>query len=84
MLNLTSTLIILSVGHVLRKTANRFLAVCSLLVAKSGLTGADHVARSQLDRYVLFLIQSVIIISYHYISLALLLNAESSVVINAL
>ena len=29
--------------------------------AKSGPTGAEHVARSQLDRYVLFLIQSVII-----------------------
>ena len=31
------------------------------LVAKSGPTGAEHVARSQLDRYVLFLTQSVII-----------------------
>ena len=33
------------------------------VVAKSGPTGAaaEHVARSQLDRYVLFLIQSVII-----------------------
>ena len=37
------------------------MAVCSPLVAKSGLTGAEHVARSQLDRYVIFLIQSVII-----------------------
>ena len=37
------------------------MAVCSQLVAKSGPTGAEHVARSQLDRYVLFLIQSVII-----------------------
>ena len=36
-------------------------AVCSPLVAKFGPTGAEHVARSQLDRYVLFLIQSVII-----------------------
>ena len=48
------------------------MAVCSPLVAKSGPTGAKHVARSQLDRYVLFLIQSVII------------NAKSTVVINAL
>ena len=37
------------------------MAVRSPLVAKSGPTGAEHVARSQLDRYVLFLIQSVII-----------------------
>ena len=43
------------------KTANGFVVVCSPLVAKSGPTGAEHVARSQLDRYVLFLIQSVII-----------------------
>ena len=42
-------------------TANGFLAVCSPLVVKSGPTGAEHVARSQLDRYVLFLIQSFII-----------------------
>ena len=42
-------------------TANGFVAVCSPLVAKSGPTGAEHVARSQLDRYVLFFIQSVII-----------------------
>ena len=37
------------------------MAVCSPLVAKSGPTGAEHVARSQLDRYVLLLIQSIII-----------------------
>ena len=37
------------------------MVVCSPLVAKSGPTGAEHVAWSQLDRYVLFLIQSVII-----------------------
>ena len=37
------------------------MAVCSPLVTKSGPTGAEHVAQSQLDRYVLFLIQSVII-----------------------
>ena len=37
------------------------MAVCSPLVVKSGPTGAEHVARSQLDRYVLFLIQAVII-----------------------
>ena len=41
--------------------ANGFVAVCSPLVAISGPTGAEHVARSQLDRFVLFLIQSVII-----------------------
>ena len=41
--------------------ANGLVGVCSPLVAKSGPTGAEHVARSQLDRYVLFLIQSVII-----------------------
>ena len=36
------------------------VAVCSPLVAKSGPTGAEHVARSQLDRYMLiFLIQSL-------------------------
>ena len=49
--------------------ANGFVAVCSPLVAKSGPTGAEQVARSQLDRYVLFLIQSVIIkceIQYSY------------------
>ena len=48
------------------------MAVCSPLVAKSEPNGAEHVARSQLDHYVLFLIQSVII------------KAKSSVVINAL
>ena len=37
------------------------MAVCSPLVAKSGPTGAEHVARSYLDRYALFLIQLVII-----------------------
>ena len=38
-------------------TANVFVAVCSpFIVAKSGPTGAEHVARSQLDRYVIFLI----------------------------
>ena len=41
--------------------ANGFVAVCSPLVAKSGPTGAENVARSQLDRYVLFSIQSVIV-----------------------
>ena len=35
--------------------------VCSPFVAKSEPTGAEHVAQSQLDRYVLFFIQSVII-----------------------
>ena len=38
-----------------------FVVVCSSLVAKSGPTVAEHVARNPLDRYVLFLIQSVII-----------------------
>ena len=53
------------------------LAVCSLLVAKSGPTGAEHVARSQHDRYVLLLIQSVIIkceIQYSYKRVITLLN----------
>ena len=45
-------------------TANGFEAVCSPLVAKSGPTGAEHVARSQLDRYVLFLIKCEIECSY--------------------
>ena len=54
-------IVYLPVGHVLRKRRIGFVAVCSPLVAKSGPTGAEHVARSQLDRYVLFLIQSVII-----------------------
>ena len=35
--------------------------VCSPFVAKFGPTGAERVARSQLDRYVLSFIQSVII-----------------------
>ena len=43
------------------KTAHGFVGICSPFVAKSGPTGAEHGARSQLDRYVLFLIQSVII-----------------------
>ena len=43
------------------QTANGFVAVCSPLVAKSGPTGAEHVARSQFHCYVLFLNQSVII-----------------------
>ena len=42
-------------------TANGFVAICSSLVAKSGPTGAEHVARSQLDSNVLLLIQLVII-----------------------
>ena len=35
--------------------------VCSPFVTKSGPTRAEHGARSQLDRYVLFLVQSLII-----------------------
>ena len=41
--------------------ANGYVGVCSPFVAKSRPTGAERVARSQLDRYVLFLSQSVII-----------------------
>ena len=55
------------------------MAVCSPLVAKSGPTGAEHEARSQLDRYVLFLIQSVIIkceIQCSYKRVITLLNNE--------
>ena len=37
------------------------MVVCSPSVAKSGHSGAEHVAWSQLDRYVLFVILSVII-----------------------
>ena len=37
------------------------MMVCSSLMAKSGPNGAEHVARSQCDRYVLFLTQSIII-----------------------
>ena len=35
--------------------------ICSPFVTKSGPTGAEHGARSQLDRYVLFVIKSLII-----------------------
>ena len=52
---------ILPVGHVLRKRRMGLWRFCSPLVAKAGPTGAEQVARSQLDRYVLFSIQSVII-----------------------
>ena len=58
-------------------TANGFVVVCSPLVAKSGPSEAEHAARSQLDRYVLFLIQSVIIkceIQYSYKRVITLLN----------
>ena len=61
-------MIIISWAHS-SKTANGFVWVCSPFMAKSGPTGAEHGARSQLDRYVLFLIQSVIIkceIQRHY------------------
>ena len=41
--------------------ANGCVVGCSPLMAKSGPNGAEHVARDQCDRYVLLLIQSVII-----------------------
>ena len=46
----------------------RFTSVCSLFTENSGPTEAEHRARSQLDRYVLFSIQSLSLFvkSRHY------------------